>query len=622
MKQWIRWQGLVGFGAFVAVLFLLITMALPWLIGFSIEYVGSRVMGAKVSIDDVNINVSPFGIELRHMQVADAREPMRNLFEFDKVVADLELAPLIVGKAISHELSLTNLQFHTERTSSGAISNGWFTSDKEDKDKKSIVQSTVDKLPTVDEILANETLKTPQAGERVKEVWKDADTQVSAAVDGLPDEEKLQEYRQRVNTITSGRLESLEDFTKRKAELDALKKTFEADKKSIKTAQSVVQTNKQNLQQALQDLSNAPQQDLDYLKDKYQLNAVGAENLAVMLFGDDVSRWANEARYWYGRVQPYLNQVQAVSKAAESDTEEEIKPPRLAGRFVHFPTSDPWPDFMIRKAFITGPFDGGKLEIRGDDITHQQAIIGRPTRLTATGYGLQSIGDLDGRLTLNHVKDIGEDTLTLSISDWRLRPIALGIAGAELSNANLAINSKAEVIAGQLSAVASADVRSAKFSGSGQTLFAKELNNALSGINRFSLKATAEGDLLTPKVGLSSNLDRQIKVALQQRVDAKEKELTDRLKSRLNKQVEEYAGEYAPQLQALISRDASMSVRMDELQNLLSSELEDFKTQQEREAKEKLEEEKSAAKAKAKEEADRKKEEVKDNAVNKLKGLF
>lgn len=615
MTKWIRWSGLAGFIAVVAVIAALILLLLPFVIKSGIEFVGTKVAGAKVTLDDADVTLSPLGVRLQGLQVADAREPMRNLVEFDEAMADLELAPLLVGKAISNELSVSNLQFHTERATSGALD--MEPEEDEETQGPSLKEKASEALPSVDEVLARETLKTPAAGEALKSSWKVQSERVDSALNAVPDTDALAKYEREVKEITSGRLESLEDFRQRKARLDELKARFKADREAIRQAKEAVTTARSDVSEKLSELRAAPGEDLAYLKDKYQLSGAGVSNLTGLLFGDEAANWAQEALYWYEKIKPYLE-----SDVEEDESEEEEKAPRLAGRFVHFPTSDPWPDFMIRQARLTGPFDGGQLIIEGRDITHQQTVTGRPTVFTATGADLKKIGDLDGRLTLNHTLGNATDTLTLAISDWSMAPLPLGVAGARLASSQVRLNSKAVVVSGQLNADLDAQVTQAKFTGDGQTVFAKELNSALQGITRFNVDAGATGDLSSPELSFGSDLDKQINSAISKRVRAKQDEFEQKLQSRLNAQLQEYAGDYAEELQQLARMEGSLDDKLSALKDLASSELEDFKAQQEREAKEKLDAEKAAAEQKARDEAEARKKELRDQAKDKLKNLF
>ena len=84
----------------------------------------------------------------------------------------------------------------------------------------------------------------------------------------------------------------------------------------------------------------------------------------------------------------------------------------------------------------------------------------------------------------------------------------------------------------------------------------------------------------------------------------------------------EYAGDYAEELQQLAAMEGSLDDKLGALKDLASAELEDFKAQQEREAREKLDAEKAAAEEKARKEAEARKQELKDQAKDKLKNLF
>lgn len=615
MTKWIRWSGLAGFIAVVGIIAALFIFLLPFLIKSGIEFAGTKLAGAKVTLDDADVTLSPLGVRLQGLQVADARAPMMNLLEFDEAVADLELAPLMIGKAISNELSVSNLRFHTERETSGALE---VDIEETEEDSPSLKEKASEALPSVDEILARETLTTPQAGEALKSSWSENSQRIDQAFDKVPDDNSIASYEEQIQDITSGRLESLEDFRQRKEKLDRLKKQLKEDRDAVRDARDAVRSAKSEVSARLTELRQAPSEDLAYLKDKYQLSGSGVSNITGLLFGDDAANWAREALYWYEKVKPYLES----DESAESDSEEDEKAPRLAGRFVHFPSDDPWPDFMIRTARLTGPFDGGQLVISGRDITHQQTVTGRPTVFTATGEGLQKIGDLDGRLVLNHTVGNATDTLTLAISDWKMAPLNLGVAGARLDSSRVQLDATAEVVRGELDADLDANVTQANFTGEGQTLFARELNAALQRINNFTVDAGVTGTLKNPDVAFGSDLDRQINSAISKRIRAKQDEFEQKLKNRLNEKMSEYAGDYAEELQQLAAMEGSLDDKLGALKDLASAELEDFKAQQEREAREKLDAEKAAAEEKARKEAEARKQELKDQAKDKLKNLF
>jgi uncharacterized protein (TIGR03545 family) len=82
---------------------------------------GERAVRAKVEIASLKTGLFPPRLELTGVAVADAREPMKNLFEFERAAFSLEGAPLLERKFIVHEAAVTGLRLSSERKTSGAI---------------------------------------------------------------------------------------------------------------------------------------------------------------------------------------------------------------------------------------------------------------------------------------------------------------------------------------------------------------------------------------------------------------------------------------------------------------------------------------------------------------------
>lgn len=614
MLQWIRWWGLGVFVALVAGITAFMMLAAPYLVKSSIESLGSKAAGAKVEVDSVSVSLAPLGLSLQGFRVANADKPMENLVEFRHAVADLELGPLFLGKGIIQDLSIDALQFNTPRTVSGALesassgSGSGSGSDGGDGKSKEQAPSALDKLPSAEELLAREKLKTEAAGKAFQQTYKTRKVELDEALDKVPSEQDLKQYEEDVRVIVSGDLKSLEDFQQRKAKLDELKKRFEADRKAVKHARTVIAETRSEVGQRLKDLKAAPGEDLANLKQKYQLNATGAANLSQLLFGPEVGEWAHQALYWYEKIRPYL--------ASDSESAPaEAEPERLKGRFVHFPTNDPWPEFLVRSTGISAITPRGNLAIQGRDLTHQQAVLGRPSQIDVNGDELDRIKALKANLTLDHRVAPGRDTATVDVQDWQVDSADLGVGGTQLEAAQAQVQGMAQVTGDQLVSKLDAQFGQAQFSGDGQTVFAKELLLALKSIDQFTVHAKANGDVLTPSVELGSDLDRRLNAAFGKRLKQQQDKLEARLQSKLNARIDEFAGPYASELKALNETDASLGERFDQLQALANEKLEDFATQQQRKAEEK-------AKVKAEEEKQRLKDKAEDELKNSLKKLF
>lgn len=633
MKQWIRWSGLIGFIAISAILVLGWLFAAGPLIKYSIETFGSKAAKAKVEVADVSLTFEPFGIEITGVQVASAENPMENVLQFDRAVADIELLPLLLGKGIVNEVALSGVAFSTPRQTSGELSKAEATIDeteddaKEDtgKEKTAIGESVSQALPSADELLAREPLLTEQRGRKFQQSVTTIKEESNQAIAALPDSKAFDSYEDEFKRLTSGKFDSVEDFKQRKKEFDALKKRIKQDQKAISKAKTVLSEGQKNLRQQWADLKGAPGEDFANLKGKYKLDGAGIANLSRLMFGDSVGEWSQEGLYWYEKIRPFL-----VSDDSDKDeaTAEEAKKARAKGRFIHFDTDRPLPDLLVRKVHLMVKLPEvenqplGDVAIRVYNITHQQAVINKPITLIAKGQNLNNIQSIDLNGTLDYRTSPGKDVFDLAVKGVGLKNYNIGAMGLKLDRSQIDIIGQAELVAGNIDASSKAMFSKAAFSSKDKTLLAKEMAIALQKIDRFDIDASATGKLKAPKVGISSNLDSKLSTAFNQRIKEKQQELEKQLKNKLNDKLLAYAGDYQEQLKELDLANGSLSEKQEKLKALAKSELSSFEEQQKAEAQRKIDEKRDAERAKAKAEADKKKKDLEKKAKDKFKNLF
>lgn len=643
MKQWIRWSGLAGFIVIAGLLILGWLFAAAPLIKYSIETFGSQAANAKVEVEDINLTFDPFGIEIQGLQVANAEKPLENLIQFERAVADIELLPLLLGKGIVNEVALTGVAFSTARQTSGALERVDVpttdnSSDKglEDSDNIAAKDKAKDDeagqaLPSADDLLAREPLLTEQRGKAFKQSFERIKSESDDAIAALPDSKTFASYEDDFNRITSGRFDSVKDFQQRKKEFDALKKRIKQDKKAIEQAKKVLSSGKKDLQGQWAGLQSAPSEDFNNLKGKYKLDAGGIANLSRLLFGDKVGEWSEQGLYWYEKVRPFL----VSDDEADSEDVEHV---RAQGRFVHFATDRPLPDLLIREVNLalqlaTAETELGEVAVSVYDITHQQDIIGRPTRLIAKGDGLKNIQSLNLNGILDHRQAPGKDSFDLEIQGMVLKNYDVGAMGLKLNQSQVEIKGQAELINGIIDANTVAQFEQAQFSSKDRTQVAIEMSKALAKVKNFDIRAKAKGELTAPKVSITSNLDSQLNTAFNQRLKEKQKELEKQLEKKLNEKLLSYAGGYQDQLKAMDLANGSVADKQKKLQKLAKTELSSFEEQKKADAKRKLEkerkakeaklaEEKRKAQAKAKAAADKKRKQLEKEAKEKFKKLF
>ena len=607
MLKMFRWQGLLGFVAFVGLLVLFWLFYASTLIKNSIESFGSDIAGAKVELAQVNLSFDPLGLELRNLKVADAEQPMKNLVQLEQINAQMELTPLLLGKVIIQDISMTGLLFNTDRKTSGALKKAAKQapqpSKSVEKDKSSDAEDSIipdldikAKIPSTSEILSRETLLTEERGNTFKESLENSKTALSETKEKIPSKQTIQEYEAELNAIIKGKITSVADYKARKKKLDALKQRMKDDKLALQKARDQVSSMKSDLQSQLKDLKAAPGDDLKRLKDKYQLNAGGAENISQLLFGDQINQYLPMVQGYYKKAKPIIEKM-------KENQEEEKARERLEGRFVSFPLAKPKPDFLVERMTFSVSLTNGDLVTKWADITHQQDVMGRPTTLSIMGEGFSQTAKLDIKGLFDHRGDKSINNITLDMKGLQVKELKLAGEKMLLKKASTHVTGQVDFGLDAVDLKAKAKFLQTDFENLGTSNFDQEMGLILAKVEAFDIDASAQGNPLRPSISMTSNLDKMFADATKARFQEKKAEFEQQLKEKLTEKMLSYTGEYKDQLKQLDLANGSMAENRDKIESMMKSEVNDFIAEQKK-------------KAKAKAEAAAKKE------LEKLKGRF
>src|SRR5919204_3710027 len=97
---------------------LVIAAILRWLFADTIarretQKVGTQVLGSKVEIQDLHLDVPHGKVLIRGLTIASPHEAFRNLLQADELVADMEVLPLTEKKIIINRIAANGLRFGT-----------------------------------------------------------------------------------------------------------------------------------------------------------------------------------------------------------------------------------------------------------------------------------------------------------------------------------------------------------------------------------------------------------------------------------------------------------------------------------------------------------------------------
>ena len=239
MFKWIRWSGFIAFAVITAAMAAFFMLFAGPLTKSALQTLGTQANGAKVELDAVSLSFAPLGLRLKNLQVTDAQAPMKNALQFDQAVAELELGPLLSGRAIIKELSVDGLRFNTDRQTSGAlatVAKPKPAADSEPSLGEQIKDSI--ELPDPKDILARETLLTDQAADALRHSYSASQAEVEQRLAAVPNQDKLNKYRDEIKALTTGDIKSLEDFQQRQQKLNDIKAAFKQDQAAIEAARA------------------------------------------------------------------------------------------------------------------------------------------------------------------------------------------------------------------------------------------------------------------------------------------------------------------------------------------------------------------------------------------------
>lgn len=614
----IRWSGLLIFVVLLAVIVAFWWFFAAPLLKNGIEDYGSELVGAKVEISSLALNISPFGFSLHKLSVADPEQAMSNLFEFSSADAHVDFMKLLMGQFIIDDLEIEGLLLNGQRSSSGLLNKTTQPEKNQTaQDEEGMFEDISLELPSADEILKREPLLLEQRKLEWDSLYDLEREKIKTIIKTLPDKEKINGYEKEIDVITKGEIKSVQDFDQRRKKLKLLKRAIKHDRDNLRLANKQYKESYTALKKQLILLKQAPGEDWKNIKEKYGIDELGASNISKLLFGETITEVSEQIIYWYTKIKPLL-----LTNLEDNKQELEAKPERAKGRYIHFPITNPSPDFLIRSLALSMKLDKGSISGSMRDITHQPQIIARPMLLKIDGEGLDSIKVISINGTFDHISPVqsldkvkfmleGVTLNKIEISKSHHLPITLSSAKGDIEG-NLSFGQ------GIFSGKTNSTFSDAIFSSSAKEGLAKEIGLALAKVEQFDLQVGLKGEIDDIDINIKSDLDRRLKNAVKGRLKDKEKQFEEKLKIKLDNELEKYLADDNKQLQNLLKEQGSIDSRLAGMEKMLKQKLDDYADIQKQQLKDKADKEEEKLKEKQNEKEDELEKKLKD----KLKGLW
>ncbi len=631
----VRWKGFLPFVLITVGVYVFATYYLDHFLKNSLVKQGTKLNGALVDVDSVTLSFLSSKLEIQDLRVTDPEDLMKNRFEVNELVADLQFLPLLKKKVVIDDVKIERIQWATQRKKPGKVPEAW----KKEWAKQEASAGPSLWSQTLDELKAKFKTKFPeldlaQLGDRFnpKKFVKLEDIQAYQRAKNIPSETKklVRNWKKESQTFVSKQKQELSKIRNKAKTLDPRKiktvpqvvsaiQTLESFKGDLKEQESKVvhltkkaKSELENQVGQIARLKSDMKEDIERLKSKIGLGDWKLDRLSEGVFGLTVVEKYRKFLEYYLTAKQYAERYKGTSKKPKKE--------RMKGRMVYFPITDHTPKFLLSHALVSSDTREneavpesyrGLYVLEGKDFTSHPKLWKRPmvASLTAdmvaghfknagVSFRYQADEQEDQTAFEAHVKGIRLDDIELGKGAVFSLPLKRGQADWK-SNLLFHHDQVEASMVGSFSALKYA------FQNDAHTHpVLKILREVMSEIKTFSVKIGLSGELKKPKISISSTFDNALKNGLERtlmkKVRKAQKKLEAYLRKEIGSRISEAEKEIAKQKKNILNELAVQKKRVTQLKTELEKKVAAFKDKQKKLLREKTEKAKKKASKKVK----------------------
>ena len=464
--------------------------------------------GAEVNIDSFDHSLFPTTVSLKGIALTNPTKPARNQVFVGDANADVELAPLLSDQVIVNNLNLLNVQFDTERASPGEV----YRVPERSLSFDEMKAKAQDAVPSVDELLERNPLKTAAAVENARAAYDTYGEALKNDYASLPDKSRIDYYKTQIAQLQETDYKDPQALVQAKSAFDKLKAEMQADRALISDFTEKASKAKSVLSETASALKNAPQEDYALLKGVIAGDQEALSQVTYFVFGDKAAEYTE---YLMAAMQIVMPLIQGEEK---SEAPADI------------------PSILVKEANVSVLWQEESITSKWNNITNVHDVFGNPTTFT-----IEAAGELLKSFTSSGEFYIDGEGVDAS-QQWSLAGVNMAnipLSGNEslsavLTSALMKTAGSMQITDNKLTGSGTVDLQQLVMQATGESDTTKVIAKALQSLSSLNMDMFLEGTLSNPDFKIKSDLDNQLANMALSELTASQQDKLDELNQKLN----------------------------------------------------------------------------------------
>lgn len=464
--------------------------------------------GAEVNIDSFDHSLFPTTVSLKGIALTNPTKPARNQVFVGDANADVELAPLLSDQVIVNNLNLLNVQFDTERASPGEV----YRVPERSLSFDEMKAKAQDAVPSVDELLERNPLKTAAAVENARAAYDTYGEALKTDYASLPDKSRIDYYKTQIAQLQETDYKDPQALVQAKSAFDKLKAEMQADRALISDFTEKASKAKSVLSETASALKNAPQEDYALLKGVIAGDQEALSQVTYFVFGDKAAEYTE---YLMAAMQIVMPLIQGEEK---SEAPADI------------------PSILVKEANVSVLWQEESITSKWNNITNVHDVFGNPTTFT-----IEAAGELLKSFTSSGEFYIDGEGVDAS-QQWSLAGVNMAnipLSGNEslsavLTSALMKTAGSMQITDNKLTGSGTVDLQQLVMQATGESDTTKVIAKALQSLSSLNMDMFLEGTLSNPDFKIKSDLDNQLANMALSELTASQQDKLDELNQKLN----------------------------------------------------------------------------------------